>query len=143
MDRILIKDWVVANPVTYLLSAAALSLAIRIISATLRSFERSERLKMIPLNFWEAFKGFHTDPLIGDRWMPFILGFLELLIYPFLIKAGLWVGIGAWITLKTVAQWESWQKHRNVFNRFLIGNALVIISAFVLLTPEVSVTLQP
>ena len=46
------------------------------------------------------------------------------------------------MTLKTVAQWKRWEDHRSVFNRFLIGNALVVALAFLCLAPKVSLDIK-
>lgn len=61
-----------------------------------------------------------------------MLGFLEAIVYPVLMYTDNWLIIGGWIALKTLAQWDKWKTDRTIFNRFLIGNALVIIGAFVL-----------
>jgi len=57
-----------------------------------------------------------------------------LAIYPPLIAHMDLAPIGAWITLKTVAQWGEWKTDRGTFNRFLLGNALVITAAIWLAT---------
>ena len=62
----------------------------------------------------------------------FLLGTLELLVYPILITTGAWLVIGAWISLKSLAQWNVWTTQRAIFNLFLIGNALnVILSSYI------------
>ena len=50
-----------------------------------------------------------------------------------------WVVIGAWIGVKTVAQWTVWKDDRAVFNLFLIGNLLVIGASVLFLSPYVTV----
>lgn len=66
----------------------------------------------------------------GDYWTPYLLGVIELIAYPLLIATSEWQIIGAWFTLKTVAQYGHWNRSRSTFNRFLIGNALVVIFAY-------------
>jgi hypothetical protein len=68
---------------------------------------------------------------------PTILGTLELLVYPLLMKAHAWTFIGAWLGFKTLGQWNAWQQRRAEYNLFLIGNALVLILSFLVLTPLV------
>jgi hypothetical protein len=70
---------------------------------------------------------------LDDYLYPFYLGFLEFLSYPVLMAADLWPFIGVWLTLKTAGQWEHWKKSRHTFNRFLIGNALVIILSLLIM----------
>ncbi len=146
MDRVIIANWSLDNWWYYIFCAATLALVVRIISAILRAIEQATSIPEIPKRFWKhfqtAFVGFDSEDAMGDRWFPYILGFLELMIYPFLMHLGLWVGVGAWITLKTVASWDLWKTKRNVFNRFLIGNALVIIFAFVVLNGMVRIELK-
>lgn len=75
----------------------------------------------------------------GDYLAPYVLGLLELLAFPVLFEAGLYVYVGAWISLKLVAQYKHWADDRNTFNAFLLGNALVLVFAFVFLQSYVSV----
>jgi hypothetical protein len=71
---------------------------------------------------------------VRDYFQNFFIGLFELAIYPPLIAHMDLAPIGAWITLKTVAQWGEWKTDRGTFNRFLIGNALVITAAIWLAT---------
>jgi len=83
--------------------------------------------------FWYAFRGWYRkewDQPHSDYWLPSILGFLELASYPPLIATGQWTIIGAWIAFKTVAQWRTWNEDRITFNRYLIGNALIVLFSF-------------
>jgi hypothetical protein len=97
--------------------------------------------------WWKFLKGIHPedygrllnscqrvtdDAVRSDFWLPTILGSLELVSYPVLLQIGSWTAIGAWIGFKTVAQWNVWTKNRSQFNRYLIGNALVVIGSLVL-----------
>jgi hypothetical protein len=37
-----------------------------------------------------------------------------------------WKFIGAWLEFKALVRWNVWEAERKAFNRFLIGNALVL-----------------
>ena len=73
----------------------------------------------------------------NDCLRPFFLGLIEFATYPVLMVTGNWSFIGAWLMFKTLAQWKTWAEHRDVFNRFLIGNALVIILSLMWVAPGV------
>jgi hypothetical protein len=75
----------------------------------------------------------------GDYVAPFVIGFLELLTFPILLAAGLHIYVGAWISLKLVAQYKHWADDRNTFNAFLLGNGLIVVFAFVFLQQYVSI----
>jgi hypothetical protein len=47
-----------------------------------------------------------------------------------LIATGALSVIGAWIAFKAVVQWNTWTKQRFTFNRFLLGNALVVMASY-------------
>jgi hypothetical protein len=81
---------------------------------------------------WQDFLSTSASARVKDYFQNFFMGLFELAIYPPLISHMDLAPIGAWITLKTVAQWGEWKTDRGAFNRFLIGNALVIIAAIVL-----------
>jgi len=74
----------------------------------------------------------------GDYGTAYVLGVLELVAYPFLFAAGLNAYVGAWIGLKVVVQYKHWTEDRGSFTAFLIGNALVLMFAFVILQGYVS-----
>jgi hypothetical protein len=69
----------------------------------------------------------------NDFLQPVILGLLELLVYPILMGNNLPVYIGAWLGFKVVPRLGSWEKSRNTYQRFLIGNALVILASYLLM----------
>lgn len=75
-----------------------------------------------------------------EYWYVFILGSFEMAAYPVLIATNFWTAVGAWIGLKTVAQWSTWTTDRTVFNLFLVGNLLVLASAYAFLAPLVEVS---
>lgn len=124
----------------YLLSVLGFSLIIRLIATTLKSIEASHQEDEKFLKIWKAnFKGYLSRKidkknkfLYSDYWFNFILGSIELFIYPFLIAVNAYQLIGAWIALKTIAQWKAWSGKRQIFNRFLIGTALSLIFAFLM-----------
>ena len=83
------------------------------------------------------------DFLNRDYVVPFLVGTLELALYPVLVSLGSWQAIGAWIGVKTAAGWR-WQQNadRQAYTNFLLGNALVIFAAF-WLTPMVTIKQWP
>jgi uncharacterized membrane protein len=84
-----------------------------------------------------AFSGFSRDGQARDLWLNSAIGIAELTAYPVLMVTDHLGVIGAWLTLKTVAQWKVWAESRIVFNRFLIGNILVVFVAFLWLVHQV------
>jgi len=92
----------------------------------------SNTKRSLHANFKMALHGCRGGPGIADYWLPFLIGLLELLSYPILIFTNNLAVIGAWLTLKTAAQWATWGKSRTTFNRFLFGNLLAIVAAFAL-----------
>ena len=83
-----------------------------------------------------ALKGWFPEDYEGKRsdlTLPFWVGLLELLVYPLLLTApeGTTI-IGAWIGFKTIAQWKRWTDDRVRFQRYFLGNALVIIASGVI-----------
>jgi len=81
-----------------------------------------------------AFLGFAGPQEIRDYWIPTFIGFSELLVYPMLINSDRLAVLGGWLAIKTAGQWRVWATSRNAFNRFLLGNLLVLwISIFLLL----------
>lgn len=83
-------------------------------------------------DWWHDFLSTHEDHEQHDYWHPAILGWFELLSYPVLFEYGHLYAIGGWISLKTVANWQEWLVRRESYNRFLIGNALVLTAAYLL-----------
>ena len=120
-----------------------LSLLIRLLMASLRAFERpvesgyANTVRAIFLG-----KSVKTQKgeiaLVADYWHPFILGTFELITYPVLMVTGAWTMVGAWLAFKTLPHWKDWTDKRVSFNRFLIGNALVLLAGYYFLVPLVS-----
>jgi hypothetical protein len=120
-------------PVWFLTKVIWLSLVIRFIVFVLREIDLP--VKPLPAPFWRPiFKSYCSL----DHVHPFVLGFLELLTYPVLMASGSWTAIGAWIGLKTVAQWDRWKLERDIFNNFLIGNAVVVIASYMFLARHIT-----
>jgi hypothetical protein len=131
----LADGWHISNWCQYVLEAFVLQFIIGVVMAFLSAFVLYWRQqRSVVVIFWEYFKkcfiGLHPADPEGDSsdyGFPVILGFRELLSYPVLIKIDALTVIGAWLTLKTVAQFPRWTEHRGLYNRFLIGNALVVL----------------
>jgi len=131
-------------PHCYFAFVAAGQLAIRAMLNGLHAFELTHPPRSQPIylegvegfwrNWWMAFLGTHPSEHVRDFWHPTIIGFIELALYPPLIAHGDFLAIGGWIGIKTAAQWPGWGKVRSIFNRFLIGNAFVIVAACYLAT---------
>jgi hypothetical protein len=80
--------------------------------------------------YWIAIAGFAGHKNIRDYWLPAIIGFCEAVSYPLLIFLNQGVIIGGWIAIKTAGQWKTWQTSRTAFNRFLVGNLLIVALSF-------------
>ncbi len=138
------KAWSISAPGAYLVTVLGLSLLARVAHAFLRAIRLTHILEP-PVTYWLAvwlsFKGVppRGSKFPADYWYTFILGCFEMVAYPVLIATHSWTIIGAWIGLKTVAQWSAWKRDRATFNLFLIGNALVFSLAFAFLVPMVRV----
>ena len=140
-----IGKWCVEVPVVkYLILVSAIQLLIRLALTALHAYELTHpaRGKEIYLegiegfsdNWWQAFWSSHQSEHVKDYWHPTMIGLMELLLYPPLIAHGSLLAIGGWIGIKTAVQWPHWGTSRSTFNRFLIGNALVVTAAFLLAT---------
>lgn len=127
----------------YFITLLIFSLLIRAFLASLRALKRNGEIREPFLECaWGIFLGFpmgQTDEDIkkADHWCNYILGLIELSGYSILMAANEWKIIGAWLGFKTLAQWNVWKDDRTTFNRFLIGNAIVVIVAFIFLAPLV------
>ncbi|HWM46373.1 MAG TPA: hypothetical protein VNR11_05600 [Xanthobacteraceae bacterium] len=146
------SDWCLNIPFwRYFGIVIVLALVVRIALSALRApklaYEAKGSFRTYFVMFFRTFSGFHpklpgSDPkgegLPPDYWYPFFLGVLELTAYPILIAINAQTGIGAWIALKALAQWKVWAEDRAVFNLFLIGNAMNVLLAFLVLKQFVS-----
>lgn len=134
----------------YVACAAGAQLLIRLAMAFLRTLECRHPPAIdregrhiphvdIPCGFiffvrdWLAdFASTHRKEEQRDYWQPAVLGFLELLAYPLLLQTHHLNAIGAWLALKTAIEWGGWKEVRGAYNRFMIGNALVLGASFAL-----------
>src|SRR5690606_7954703 len=122
------------SPVCYFLVALLLALAVRLVLGLLKCYELATTIPEVRYGtaLGRMFIGLSaTDKPpadggegTGDYLAPLVLGYLELLTYPVLMRGGYWLYVGAWVSLKTLAQYTHWVKNRSMFNRFLIGTAL-------------------
>lgn len=90
-------------------------------------------------NWWLAFSGFKSDQRVNDYWLMFVIGWAEVAAYGFFIALGRFEVIGGWIAIKTAGGWKEWSENRATFNRFLLGNLLVLAASFFCLAPLLSV----
>jgi len=127
----LVDTWSIEYWGWYGFSAAMFALAIRIMLSAWKSCERNHGVRFRTA-FAENFMGRNQDPAKADHWTGFGLGFIELLSYPVLMVQMAWTFIGFWLGLKAVLQWTHWQSNRLAFNRFLIGNGLVLVLSLLL-----------
>jgi len=81
--------------------------------------------------------GIDTERLAADSQIawddylhPYWLGVAELAAYPVLLATDNAEYIGAWLVFKTLPLWGVWSKQRSSYNRFLVGNALVLILSY-------------
>jgi hypothetical protein len=161
-DVLLFSHWDVPNVCLFVVVALLISVAIRALTSAMRAWELYERagrreaygrlffcglVGKFPQEF--AQNTGRAENQAADIWTgqsdflyPFILGLMELLCYPILMRAGAWTVVGAWLAFKTVVHWSSWAKNRNPFNRYLIGNALVVVASFAMALMGL-VTLKP
>jgi uncharacterized membrane protein YphA (DoxX/SURF4 family) len=114
---------------SYFALAASASLVIRLVLSVLKWSEGWPKLNPQD-GFWVTFRGFGGRK--DDYFQPFLVGFLELLVYPALLAAGVPQYIGAWLGLKVVPQLGSWSTNRESYQRFLIGNGLVLVASYFL-----------
>ncbi len=117
------------NLLGYVLLVLLLSIFIRFTIALLQSLEVKFSEKKIKKKIRKmSFKSIYISFLFGsnpetghnDLFYNFILGSIELFIYPILIRTNNLEIIGAWIGFKALAQWGKWKINRIIYNRFLL-----------------------
>jgi hypothetical protein len=90
--------------------------------------ERQQALSLAEKSFgriwWDHFWG--RSDWFSDYLTPFFIGLFELTGFPFFVAIGEWKVIGGWLAIKTVVEWKGWTENRSHFQRFLLGNAMVI-----------------
>lgn len=80
---------------------------------------------------WAKLKFKTNQEEFRSKWHPDYLGRLDLILYLTAFLIGRPEFIIAWLSIKAIPQIVYWTKIRTSYNFFLIGNALIIISAFV------------
>ncbi|HUC61251.1 MAG TPA: hypothetical protein VMF53_04780 [Alphaproteobacteria bacterium] len=128
MDK-LILQWHIADPCVFWLKVGGLTVAMRVWVFGLHWLETHLT------SGWRS--QFARDLLSRRAISVSILGTIELATFPVLMAVGAWEAIGAYIGLKTIAQWHHWKEDRAPFNRYLVGNALVLILSLLCLEPHV------
>src|SRR5437899_3268334 len=114
------------------------TVVIRIIMTTFRTVALNG-ISGFWAQWYQDFLSTHPNrELVKDFWVPSVIGTLELAIFPFLISSMEWRSIGGWIAIKTAVGWKGWTTDRSSYNRFLLGNALVIFASLCL-TPLIKV----
>ena len=132
--RLSLANRTVEVPWNYFILALASDILVRIVLRFFREWELRgsifTRINLPPTNFWrsvwQAFWSIHPYQGANDYFVSFFTGLLELLAYPYFIVTWDLKVIGGWLALKTVAQWKEWTASRLSYQRFLLGNALVI-----------------
>ena len=96
--------------------------------------ENKEEKELKGKGLYEAFKQSFlsnaNDIRIDNYWLPAIMGFAELSIFPFFMANSWFTAIAAWIAIKTASSWRGWQKTRTAYNRFLLGNILSLTASY-------------
>lgn len=85
-----------------------------------------------PPSIWHYFIDRHDDAEQKDYFAPVMLGVMELAAFPIFLRGDALEPIGAWIALKTLPQWKAWTDNRQRFNRFLVGQGLILVFAYLL-----------
>lgn len=124
--------------VDYIIVCLILSLIVRLILtifkaiAVIKGDYKDFNTKSFKEAYLKCFFGFQTnDERVNDYFFNMIIGFAELVTYPLLIFLNYPLVIGGWIALKTAGQWGFWEKNRTTFNRYLVGNIIVIAMSFI------------
>jgi hypothetical protein len=68
----------------------------------------------------------------GEYGTSYVLGVIEVAGFSVLMAMGEYKYVGSWVALKTVAVYFRWQSDRVVFNVYLIGTALTVLSGWLL-----------
>ena len=140
----LISQINIENPIWYIICVIFSAIIIRAILCIFKAFAITNgeldnpemKIKWKGEKYWPMFfSSFWSNKnhvTIDDYWLPAIVGFAELLVYPFLMSLGKWLFIGAWIGVKTASSWGGWHHYRTAYNRFLLGNMLSLIFSIIL-----------
>ena len=120
-----------SNGLGYVLSVVVICAGIRLFLTFLRWTEGCAKPAPRP-SYWGLVWGFKSGANENDYFQPFIVGLLELLVYPALLAAGKPEYVAAWLGFKVVPRLGAWSTHRETYQRFLIGNALVVVASYFL-----------
>jgi hypothetical protein len=141
-EEMLVGGWSIGHPFRYVGSAIVLSISVRAVLSLIRALkpERPEYVgRSLFSRGWLRFVGVFLRSWGREIWPspsfdldPWFVGTIELRAYPVLMRLHAWPVIGAWLGFKTLAQWDAWKRGRAQYNQFLIGNALVVCAAFLL-----------
>jgi len=117
----------------YFLLAVIGSLVVRVIITLFTTFEIN--LEDPNRSFMSTFRSFFLGKGVDgnrsfDHFQTFVLGVMELSIFPILLIANKPEYIGGWLALKTLPQWSRWTEKRWIYNRFLLGNAFIIVLSY-------------
>lgn len=135
--------WQIDKPVVFVASVFLACFAVRMLLAFMKTLESCGSMSALGSEFRKCLRGRGSkDPQNDDYWHPFILGLFELSAFPVLMVTEHWTFIGAWLAFKTLSQWKTWEDKRKAFNRFLIGNALVLFLSLLWLSRYV-IYVQP
>lgn len=118
---------------TYFLLAVIGSLIVRLVLTVFTTLETKLEESEIP--FFDTFVSFFVGKGVDgnrsfDHFQTFVLGVMELSIFPILLIANNPEYIGGWLALKTLPQWNKWTQKRWIYNRFLLGNAFIIAFSY-------------
>jgi hypothetical protein len=114
---------------------AAITAVVRVVMCAWRALEIKNDQITGSLRRWlRVFLSCHPDADLGrDFFVPTVTGTMELAVYPVLIALGTLQPIGWWLALKTAVQWNRWKERNRVsYNRFIVGNALVLTASVAL-----------
>jgi len=121
------------HPAKYILYCITVSLLVRVVLGVFKvgpvrkDHDNLKKVRFLPL-WWRIVHGF--DKEVPDYQLAALIGVAEAAAYPVIIALQKPEIIGAWIAIKTAGGWEGWQKSRPQFDRFLVGNLLVLAVAY-------------
>src|SRR5436189_1451219 len=81
--------------------------------------------------FKKSFLGFNGEYKIDDYWLPYIIGSFELILFPLLYDNDQMKILGGWLAFKAIVNWAT-RNSRTAYNRFLLGNMLVLLFSFIM-----------
>jgi hypothetical protein len=133
-------------PFRYWFLVVILPLVIRLVLSVLRACQASQTPVGPATTFWHALwwylRGLDPKRVAdigyikghdhGEYGASYVLGVIEVAGFSVLMAMGEYKFVGSWVALKTVAVYFRWQSDRVVFNVFLIGNALTVLSGWLL-----------